>query len=796
MKNKKIGKKKMRIIAVLTLVTGLIISPIIKGKLDMQVDADTAVSHSNVQNDAAVNTLQNGDFENPSFNSAENWNWFDASLVPGWQTTASDNQIELLKTGFIDTIIQQTFHAQSGTQWAELNAHENSALYQDISTTPGTKIRWQVYHMGRQKADIAIAEFGAPGGALIEQVRMTDGNSGWGEYKGSYTIPEGQTTTRFQFRAVSNTGEFTSRGNYLDNVQFTTPSELQVKGQFSLDSIKIGQSADYQLEAKNIGGMTAVNNQFSVRIPNELSYTTGRLTSANTRVSQESYNEATRTLTFKTDSIAKNATVNVTIPLTGSSETSAASPDTAATYSDENFEEESYNADAVDDAIAVRTDERPVLTGEAETVIQLNALFDPMSTIRATDKEDGDITAHVRVTSNSVDTSQSGRYAASYEVTDSDGNKATFNRTIIVKDIPAITGERETRLNPNVEFDPMSTIRAADKEDGDITSRVVVTNNPVDTSKSDTYEVSYEVADSDGNKATFIRTVIVTAAPLITGEMETRLNPNAEFDPMSTIGASDKEDGEVTSQVEITSNNVDTSKPDTYQVSYEVTDSDGNKAVFTRTVLVTEMPLITGEAKTRLNPNAKFDPMSTINATDEEDGDITSQVEITSNNVDTSKSDTYEVSYEVTDSDGNKAFFIRTVIVTEAPVITGQETITLKQGELFDPFVYLTAQDKEDGNLTAKIEIISNNVNTNYPDTYQVFYKVTDSDGNVAEFTREVIVQAELLKLSEPTKTLPKSGDTASTKTVVLGFILLTLGMLLLWRKKKKENKESVKVSK
>lgn len=52
---------------------------------------------------------------------------------------------------------------------------------------------------------------------------------------------------------------------------------------------------------------------------------------------------------------------------------------------------------------------------------------------------------------------------------------------------------------------------------------------------------------------------------------------------MSTMAAKDIEDGDLLAHVQITANNVDTSKP-----MYEVMDRDGNTAMFTRQVVVTE----------------------------------------------------------------------------------------------------------------------------------------------------------------------------------------------------------------
>ncbi|EUJ48969.1 putative peptidoglycan linked protein [Listeria fleischmannii FSL S10-1203] len=716
-KNRLRVKNGFKATVAVLLVSGLTISAITFEKEVVHVQAASSEAPRVKAELGSVIALENGDFENPTVTRSANWQTFDANTVPGWQTTASDNQIELQKNNL------GGITAQSGTQWAELNAYEVSALYQDIPTTPGEKVRWQVYHRGRYGMDTAVVEFGAPGNVMIQQAEMVDGNEAWGLYTGSYTIPIGQTNTRFQFRSVSAAGGNEAIGNLLDNIQFATQSILDVTGTFSAPSTKMQKSVNYTVRAANMGGMPAANNTFSVKIPVELTYTPGTLSSANTVVTGENYDATTRTLTFQTGTIKKGVAIDVVIPLIGAEVTSAATPDTSVTYNDENFNDETYTADGMDDSVAVTSNEIPTITGEEETILQPNEDFDPMSTMTAQDEEDGDLTAQIQVASNNVDTSQSGIYEVIYEVTDSDGNQATFTRTVIVEEGPVITGDSPTRLNPNVSFDPVSTMQATDKEDGDLTSDIKVVDNPVDTSQPGTYEVLYSVTDSDGNQATFTRTVIVTEAPIITGEEETRLNPNVDFDPMSTMQATDKEDGNLTNEMKVTSNNVDTSQSGTYKVTYEVMDSDGNKAMFTRTVIVTEAPVITGKDTVTLTQGDLFDVMDDLQAADKEDGDLTAQIVVLSSNVNVNVPGTYTVIYRVTDSDGNSTMFIRKVIVKAI-------------------------------------------VNPVTPQSIVIQPDVSTSE-----------------RASEKT-VLPKTGDRSSLPTGVAGLAFLALSSLLFWHKK------------
>ena len=110
------------------------------------------------------NQLENGDFETPVTTKETGYQPFYSNGTPGliWKTTAKDAEIEYVSaaTDKFDkdtgkTHAQQSLEwhkveaAASGTQFAELNANEPGALYQDVLTTPGAKLYWQLNHRGR-----------------------------------------------------------------------------------------------------------------------------------------------------------------------------------------------------------------------------------------------------------------------------------------------------------------------------------------------------------------------------------------------------------------------------------------------------------------------------------------------------------------------------------------------------------------------------------------------------------------------------------------------------------------------
>ena len=77
----------------------------------------------------------------------------------------------------------------------------------------------------------------------------------------------------------------------------------------------------------------------------------------------------------------------------------------------------------------------------------------------------------------------------------------------VINKAPKITAEDKT-LTVGDTFDAMKDVTATDAEDGDLTDKIVITKNTVDTSKAGKYTVVYEVTDSHGTRV--VRTIYVT----------------------------------------------------------------------------------------------------------------------------------------------------------------------------------------------------------------------------------------------------------------------------------------------
>lgn len=101
------------------------------------------------------NAIKNGSFEEPAFHDKSSPQW-DANNVPDWSTTASDQLIEFgstRKNGTVPHIVGEPNLQDSGCQFAELNAKEESTLYQYAETVGGNVYEWGLSHRGRDGVD-------------------------------------------------------------------------------------------------------------------------------------------------------------------------------------------------------------------------------------------------------------------------------------------------------------------------------------------------------------------------------------------------------------------------------------------------------------------------------------------------------------------------------------------------------------------------------------------------------------------------------------------------------------------
>ena len=251
-------------------------------------EGTTALATSSVYNVTGYYEVQNGSFETPTVtklhSGTNNWQFSNENykkLGGVWQTTGthdpdtrwSDSEgadIEIVTTTSGTSLKRQNdrdqrynWHgdeiAADGNQFAELNCAAAGALYQDVLTTPGEVLNYQVAHRARgsngndssavendtmyvvamssdlaknittqaQVLDVVNNKEKYPGAMVAT---YTDGDRSWTTHQGTYTVASNQYSTRFFFVAGSTASNIDTVGNFIDNVRFTRDRLTPVAG--------------------------------------------------------------------------------------------------------------------------------------------------------------------------------------------------------------------------------------------------------------------------------------------------------------------------------------------------------------------------------------------------------------------------------------------------------------------------------------------------------------------------------------------------------------------------------------
>ena len=275
---------------------------------------------------------------------------------------------------------------------------------------------------------------------------------------------------------------------------------------------------------------------------------------------------------------------------------------------------------------------------------------------------------------------------------------------------PVITLNGASTLDLNVgEVYTELGATATDNVDGDISGNIVIGGDSVNTNLAGTYVVTYNVSDAAGNAATeVVRTVNVnadTTAPVITlnGSSTITLDLGQTYTELGAT-AIDNVDGDISGNIVIGGDSVNTNLAGTYVITYNVSDAAGNAAIqVTRTVTInpdTTAPVITlnGASTVNLTVGGTYTEQGAI-ATDNIDGDITADIVIGGDTVNTNAAGTYVVTYNVSDAAGNTANqVIRTINVTEPVNGCSGGISTFPYAESFESGDGWTQASGDDGN--------------------------------------------------------------------------------------------------
>ena len=224
----------------------------------------------------------------------------------------------------------------------------------------------------------------------------------------------------------------------------------------------------------------------------------------------------------------------------------------------------------------------------------------------------------------------------------------------VENNFPTITVVDKT-IYEGQTFNAKEDVTANDVEDGDITSKIEIVENTVNSKVPGTYKVSYKVKDTADNET--LKTIKVTVkenkAPVINVEnQKVIVNKTLKVN----VTATDEEDGDLTSKIVEKENTVKLDKIGTYKIVYQVTDKYGKTTTKEIKVEVIDRtnPIISAEDFT-ISVGNNFDPLKGVSAVDADGTNITKNVKVIENTVNKNVAGTYKIIYKVTDAYGKSA---------------------------------------------------------------------------------------------------------------------------------------------
>lgn len=474
--------------------------------------------------------------------------------------------------------------------------------------------------------------------------------------------------------------------------------------------------------------------------------------------------------------------------------------------------QDNSSTDGGDNLVPTTYNEKPTIIVDDELAVipgtdVTKELLISDANLSVTDKEDGNLidSENTIIDFGNLDNTTPGSYNVTIKTKDSAGQEAQDSIMIIVTNPPKITIDDTifVGINTNIDKDFLianANLKVTDVEDGDLTNdeKTIVDLNDYDKSNPGSYEIDIEATDSDGLTAETTFTIIVDDnIPTITIDSRVVVKVNTEITKQylidnANLKAYDVEDGDITDDLILDLNDLDTTVVGEYIIGLSVVDSDGNIANNSTIVeVVSDGPILTVDESTTVfvgelpavTHEFLVDELH-MQATDEVDGDITSLVEILPNDYE-DKVGSYAINLSVSNSAGVSTQATTTINVIEntAPVIVLDDEIIVDLEQDIDiPFLVnnanLVIYDNEDGDLTESDKTvldISMYDSSNFGE-YPVSVSTEDSQGLIAtdSIIVKIINEVPILELEENI-TVPYNTSVDEQYLINNGYVLKAL---------------------
>ncbi|MEK4513460.1 NPCBM/NEW2 domain-containing protein [Paenibacillus sp. FSL K6-2524] len=343
-----------------------------------------------------------------------------------------------------------------------------------------------------------------------------------------------------------------------------------------------------------------------------------------------------------------------------------------------------------------------------------------------------------------VDANVDGTQNYTYKIVGYDKKLNTLNPVEVKAFKPALSVEEHVTLKLNQAFDPTSYVKATNYQGQDITSAVIVKSNNVDITTKGNYEVVYEIK-SEGTTETKTTHVTVTSDYVYASDL----------DAVSAIvgsGTFKKDKAPSGSAITLVRQGLAATYAKglgAHANSEVVYNIEGKGYDFFESYIGIDQAVKGNAASSAtfeiyVDGEQKFSSDVFKSSTEHE----FVQIPVTGAS---------EIKLVTTDANHNGNSWDHTVWAdakftnnASLPTLTVPDAMEfVKLNSDFDVLKGVEASDAEDGNLIGQVEVNLNGFNSGKSGTYQVEFKVTDSDGNTVSKSRQIVVYSASSYLSD-----------------------------------------------
>lgn len=411
-----------------------------------------------------------------------------------------------------------------------------------------------------------------------------------------------------------------------------------------------------------------------------------------------------------------------------------------------------------------------VVKVERGSDINLTELFK----VQASEIKAGDLTSQVTV-SDSYNINKLGDYKINLVVKDDEGNKATTTVVLQVRNhLPTIKASEVTHVIEESTIDDDLIIElaniSAENSDGSYAAKDQITityPDDFDTSKprDEPYIFKAEVANktSIGSEVgeVYFKVYVDLVAPVLyydenklEFDVKDKLPTNSQLIKLFGITAKEFEFGDTNIAIQITNKSkVLKNIAGEYPIEVTATDDDGQQVHAQLTVVITDQEVEAKGAVPEINSlgtfaspegteltdsslYAAFNPI----VTDDEQG---LSAKMTHQTIDYSTTGTYQITFSVTDSDGNTTSKLVKLVITDViPEITfTKNPVVIKAGDKINDYISsygVVATELTEGDLTSQVKVEAPNISK--PGSYNITFIVYDDEGNPATQTVRLVV--------------------------------------------------------